>query len=319
MSGEGVLVTGGAGFIGSNLVDMLLEKGHAVYVLDNLSTGRLENISEHLESSRLRFIRGDIRDPLENHLNPRTLGEGPLIEAIFHLAARVDVTSSFQAPLEDAKVNYLGTMNVLDYALRNGIKKVVFSSSAAVYGDAIDLPVSEASVASPLSPYGLHKYSSEQLLSIYNDQYGMRNTSLRFFNVYGPRQDPSSPYSGVITKFLERATRGEPLTVFGDGDQTRDFIYVRDVATSIYAAYVRSARGTLNIATGTETSVNRLAQLILSVTGSGSQVVHSPARKGEILRSFADVSAASEMIGFESEHDLRSGLVETYRWFKGRR
>ncbi len=318
MSGQGVLVTGGAGFIGSHLVELLLEKGHAVYVLDDLSTGKMANIPADGGSDNLRFIRGDIGVELEASLNPRSLGGGPPIEAIFHLAARVDVTSSFQFPFDDAQVNYIGTMNVLDYALRNGIRKVVFSSSAAVYGMNVDTPLTESTAAHPLSPYGSHKLASERLLSIYNEQYDMRNTSLRFFNVYGPRQDPSSPYSGVISRFFEMALKGEPLTVFGDGEQTRDFVYVKDVADAVYASYVRPDRGVFNIATGRETSINKLASMVLSITGSRGEVVHVPERKGEVLRSLADVTAADEVLGFRAERDLRAGLSETFRWFRKR-
>jgi len=317
MTEEGLLVTGGAGFIGSNLSELLLDKGHAVYVLDDLSTGRLENLSEVKDEGNLRFVRGDVRDPLENYLTPRTLGEGPPIEAIFHLAARVDVTSSFKAPLDDARVNYLGTLNVLDFAMRNGIKKVVLASSAATYGDTVDLPVREGSNMQPMSPYGLHKLASEHLLRVYSDQYGMVNTSLRFFNVYGPRQDPSSPYSGVISIFFDRSISGKPLIVFGDGEQTRDFVYVGDVAEALYHAYLRSKGGVYNVATGKETTINDLALTVNSLTGSSAGIIHSPARKGEILRSVAGTTRAEEDLGFSAGCDLRTGLSRTMRWFKG--
>jgi UDP-glucose 4-epimerase len=319
MLDEGILVTGGAGFIGSNLVDLLLGKGHTVYVLDDLSTGRMENLEDASAHEGLRFIRGDVRDPLDNYLTPRSMGEGPRVDAIIHLAARVDVTSSFRAPLDDARTNYIGTLNVLDHALKNGIEKVVMASSAAVYGDTTVLPVNEDARARPLSPYGLHKLASEHLMDIYSDQYGMSNTCLRFFNVYGPRQDPTSPYSGVISKFFDRALLGQPLLVYGDGEQTRDFIYVGDVAEALYAAYVKSPGGVMNIATGKETSVNDLAKAVISASGSSSSVIHSPSRKGEILRSSADTRKAEKDIGFTANIDLKTGLMATLRHMKGRR
>jgi len=319
MANTGILVTGGAGFIGSNLVDLLVEKGHAVYILDDLSTGKLDNISEQLGEEHVKFIRGDVRTDLKNSLTARNLGDGPTIDAIFHLAARVDVTSSFQEPSADAAINYLGTLNVLDHALREGIRKVIFASSAAVYGDTSQVPVAESGPTIPLSPYGLHKLSSERMLRIYGAHYGMRCTSLRFFNVYGPRQDPSSPYSGVISRFMEKGTRREPMLIFGDGRQTRDFVYVGDVAAAMYMAYLRGDGAVLNVGTGKETSVNELARTVMGITGSNADPVHMPARKGEILRSCASTDDAKEVIGFSAETSLGEGLTLTCRYFKGRR
>jgi len=313
MTGEAVLVTGGAGFIGSNLIDILLEKGHVVYVLDDLSTGKLENMEHNLEDPNFKFVRGDVCRPLADSLTPSELGDGPRISAVFHLAARVDVTSSFEDPVRDANVNYLGTMNVLTYALRNDIKRVVLTSSAAVYGDTEELPVSEEAPPRPQSPYGAHKLASEQLLRIFSEQYRMSCVSLRLFNVYGPRQDPSNPYSGVISKFIDWGRSGRPFMIYGDGEQTRDFIFVKDAALALYSA-ASAPTGLYNVGTGKETSVNDLASAVFHMLGKEPKVVRMPARKGEILRSCASTELSEAAMGFVPETDLKEGLRATLRW-----
>lgn len=316
MSGEGVLVTGGAGFIGSHLVDLLVEKGHAVYVLDDLSSGRMENLSMHEGSDAIRFIKGDVSRPMDECLNPGSMKGGPEIGAIFHLAARVDVTTSISNPLDDARVNYIGTLNVLDFALRNGVENMIFSSSAAVYGDVKEIPTPEDAPKSPISPYGSHKLASENILGMFNEHYGMRCTALRFFNVYGPRQDPSNPYSGVISKFIDASLRKDPLIIFGDGNQSRDFVYVRDVAEALYRAYLRSPSMVLNIGTGRETTVNSLAKTVIRTSGYDGRTVHMPERKGEIIRSCARISMAREHLDLTADTDIQQGVVETMRWFR---
>jgi UDP-glucose 4-epimerase len=310
-------VTGGAGFIGSNLVDLLMEAGHTVYVIDDLSSGCLDNLARWQDHGSFRFIRGDVRRPLSESLTPNAVS-GPPIGTIFHLAAWVDVTSSFEHPGENAMINYLGTFNVLDYALKHDIRKVVFASSAAVYGDTTDLPVREEYPKRPLSPYGLNKLSSEMLLDVYNHQWDLECASLRFFNVYGPRQDPSNPYSGVISKFMEKARSREPLLVYGDGKQTRDFIYVEDVARALLMTARSDATGQMNLGTGRETSILDLCETIDELSGTELGRVLLPPRKGEIVRSCADISRIRERVGFEPETDLRSGMKSTYEWFRRR-
>ncbi|MGA1793193.1 MAG: NAD-dependent epimerase/dehydratase family protein [Thermoplasmatota archaeon] len=316
MRDQGVLVTGGAGFIGSNLVDLLMETGHTVYVLDDLSTGKMGNIQRWLSEDNFNFIQGDIRTPLDHVLTPHKLGGGPPITTVFHLAARVDVTSSFQDPRLDLEVNYLGTMNVLDHAVRSGVKKVVFTSSAAVYGDTDQLPISEMAPLGPLSPYGLHKMASEHLMEIYRQQYGLKYVTARLFNVFGPRQDPGNPYSGVISKFIHRSIKGEPLLIYGDGEQTRDFIYVRDVAEVLLKVASSELIGTLNVATGKETTVNDIADTVARISGKELRKVNLPERKGEIKRSVADVATLREKLFHEEATDLREGLKETSRWLE---
>ncbi len=311
-----VLVTGGAGFIGSNLVDLLRENGHPVMVLDNLSSGSIKNLERWMDDPSFKFIKGDIRRPLELALTPQAKGEGPPIGAIFHLAARVDVTTSFEKVLEDLEVNYVGTLNVLEYALRAGIKNIVFSSSAAVFGDTSSVPVSEDEVTAPLSPYGLNKLSSEQLMRIYTAQYGLSCKSLRFFNVYGPRQNPSNPYSGVISKFMSWALSSEPFLIYGDGSQTRDFVHVHDVVEALYSAASSPMSGTYNIGTGKETSILDLAREVASAAGIHPKTINMPARKGEILRSCAAIGLAAERLSWEPVIDLKEGVRSTFRWFQ---
>ncbi|MBN1390654.1 MAG: NAD-dependent epimerase/dehydratase family protein [Candidatus Thermoplasmatota archaeon] len=316
MKDQGVLVTGGAGFIGSNLVDVLMENGYTVYVVDDLSTGKIENLRRWTGEDNFNFIKGDIRTPLDNTLTPSRLGGGPPIRTIFHLAAKVDVTSSFLDPRLDLEVNYIGTMNVLDYAVRNGVGKVLFTSSAAVYGDSEVLPVRESQPTDPLSPYGLHKLSSENLIRIYHGQYGLDHTVCRLFNVYGPRQDPSNQYSGVISRFMEKARRSEPVLIYGDGEQTRDFVFVNDVARILVMAANSGLNGTFNVACGIETSVNDISSVIETISGNELRRVHLPERKGEIRRSVADISMLREDLHFTEFTGIREGLRETYRWFE---
>jgi UDP-glucose 4-epimerase len=316
MRDRGVLVTGGAGFIGSHLVDLLMENGYTVYVLDDLSTGKLDNIEQWMDNGNFRFIRGDIREPLDNTLTPSKLGGGPPIGTIFHLAARVDVTSSFNDPRSDMEVNYLGTLNVMDHAWKTDVHKIVFASSAAVYGDTDKLPISEGSEIDPLSPYGLNKFSSEMLFRIYHSQYGLDYTVLRFFNVYGPRQDPDNPYSGVISKFMNWGRKGEPLMIYGDGVQTRDFIYVGDVAQIMMAAAGSSFVGTMNVATGMENSILDLAEGVEDILGKTLKRVYLPERKGEIIKSTADVTRLRELVEPSQMTSLKEGLRATYRWFE---
>jgi UDP-glucose 4-epimerase len=311
-----ILVTGGAGFIGSNLVDLLMEEGYVVFVLDDLSTGSMDNLSGWIDHDNLRFIRGDIRRPLEDNLIPGLISNAPPIRTIFHLAARVDVTSSFEDPGDNANINYLATYNVLDYSLKHDISRVIFASSAAIYGDTTELPVREDMNKKPLSPYGLHKLSSEMLLDVYNNQWNLSTASLRFFNVYGPRQDPSNPYSGVISKFLERSVSGEPLLIYGDGEQTRDFIYVGDVARALLDTARSEITGQMNLGTGNEISILDLADVVEEISSMELKRIHMPPRKGEILRSCADVSRIRDLVGFEAETDLKEGMRKTAEWFR---
>jgi UDP-glucose 4-epimerase len=306
-----VVVTGGAGFIGSHTVDRLIESGHRVIVLDNFSTGKRQNLERWLGNPALEIVVCDVAHGIFAGLAPLVARHGP-IERIVHLAAQVSVVTSVANPLVDMQVNYGGTLHVLEYARAHGVKKVVFASSAAVYGDVAELPVDESTHCQPVSPYGIDKYASELALDYYACVHGVPTTALRFFNVYGPRQDPSSPYSGVISIFTDRARAGRPLTIFGDGGQTRDFVFVGDVVRAIVSALGDgNARLVANVGTGGETTVLQLAKAIVQLTGGTSEVTHAPARAGEILKSRARVDRLRNALGVVAQTSLIDGLRAT--------
>jgi len=317
MSKPIAVVTGGAGFIGSHLVDRLIEGGHRVVVLDNFSTGKRANLSRWLDrplsqpDGVLEIVTCDVAHGIFAALAPITQTHGP-VERIAHLAAQVSVVSSIANPLVDMTVNYGGTLHVLEYARATGVRKVAFASSAAVYGDTSTLPVSEDVPTRPVSPYGIHKLASEHALDYYAAVHGVPVTALRFFNVYGPRQDPSSPYSGVISIFADRARTGRPLTIFGDGKQTRDFVYVGDVVRALEVALGDGHSQTIaNVGTGRETTVLDLAKTVIELSGkTGSTIQHAEARPGEIVRSFARVERLAEL-GVVAKTALADGLRDT--------
>lgn len=307
-----VVVTGGAGFIGSHTVDRLLERGCRVAVLDNFSTGRRENLGRWSDDERLAVLTVDISDGIFAPLAPVVRRWGP-VERIIHLAAQTSVVYSVENPLVDVRQNYVGTVHVLEFARRTGAKKVVFSSSAAVYGDVSTLPVDEEAECAPLSPYGIDKLGSELFLRYHSAVHGLATSTLRFFNVYGPRQDPSSPYSGVISIFVDRAQAGRDLTIFGDGGQTRDFVFVGDVSRAVVAACFDDAGdgSAANIGTGRETTVQELAATVVELCGGRSAIRHAEAREGEIRRSVARVERARERWRFSATVELVDGLRET--------
>ena len=313
------VVTGGAGFIGSHTVDRLIELGHRVVVLDDFRTGKRANLARWLEPKHafagsdpaLELVTCDISHGIFAALAPITREHGP-VERIVHLAAQVSVVHSVANPLVDMSVNYGGTLHVLEYARATGVKKVVFASSAAVYGDVETMPVGEDTPTKPLSPYGIDKLASEHALDYYAAVHGVASTALRFFNVYGPRQDPSSPYSGVISIFSDRAKAGKPLTIFGDGGQTRDFVYVADVVRAITSALGDgNSRLVANVGTGGEISVLELARTIVELCGGKSTIEHAPARSGEIIKSRARVELLRDRLGVVAATALETGLRAT--------
>lgn len=312
-----ILVTGGAGFIGSHTVDRLVADGHRVVVVDDLRTGKRANLAQHgalsfAAGSPVELVVADVSHGLFAPLAAVTAAHGPIARAI-HLAAQVSVVHSLANPLVDVAVNYVGTVQVLEYARAAGVRKVAFASSAAVYGDTPVVPVVEDAPCRPLSPYGVDKLASELMLGAYAATHGVAATPLRFFNVYGPRQDPSSPYSGVISIFADRARAGKPLTIFGDGQQTRDFVYVGDVARAVVAAAMADGGdGTaMNIGTGRETTVRQLAEIVVGLAGTGVAISHAPARAGEIVRSLAAVARVRATLGWQAEVALADGLART--------
>lgn len=312
-----VLVTGGAGFIGSHTVDRLVSEGCRVVVVDDLRTGKRANLARHgaltfASGSPVELVIADISHGLFAPLAALTGAHGP-ISHLVHLAAQVSVVHSLANPLVDVQVNYAGTVHVLEYARATGARKLVFASSAAVYGEPGNEPTSEDAPTRPLSPYGVDKLASEHMMRAYAAVHGVASTPLRFFNVYGPRQDPTSPYSGVISIFADRARAGRPITIFGDGQQTRDFVYVEDVARAVVTA-LRTPGGDgspINVATGRETTVRGLAETIVGLAGSGSTIGHAEARPGEIVRSLAVVDRARALLDFAAATTLRDGLAAT--------
>ncbi len=273
-----VLVTGGAGFIGSHSVDLLLAQGHQVRVLDDLSSGKAENLQPH---PALELRIGDIRD--RDAVHAAMVG----IDAVLHLAAQVFVPVSIDQPVFSASVNVLGTVQVLDAARLAGVRRVVYASSAAIYGTPAALPVSEDTPSRPLSPYGLEKYIDEQYAALFQGLHGLSCCGMRYFNVYGPRQDPRSAYSGVISRFQDAIAAGRPLTVFGDGLQTRDFVSVFDVARANCTALTErtEVQGVINVATGTSVTLLELIAALGRAAGRELEVQHLPGRAGEVRDS----------------------------------
>ncbi|MBI4523163.1 MAG: SDR family oxidoreductase [Deltaproteobacteria bacterium] len=301
------LVTGGAGFIGSNVVKLLVEEGYDTVVLDNLSSGYQQNLEA---LAKARFVGGDIR----NGDLVSKLMDG--VNVVFHLAAAVGNLRSIEQPIEDSDVNVIGTVRVLEAARKAGVKKVVFSSSAAIFGEVKHLPIREDHPLDPESPYGASKMAAEKLCLAYSRLYEFEVACLRYFNVYGVNQRYDA-YGNVIPIFAHRLLHGQPLVIFGDGQQTRDFVNVRDVArANILAATTNGASGAFNIASGTSTTINSLVDILREIHGDRLAVEHAPPRKGEVRDSCADISAARKNLGFEPAVDIKQGLSEYVDWVK---
>jgi UDP-glucose 4-epimerase len=317
MAPQHILVTGGAGFIGSHLVERLLADGHAVTVFDDLSTGSRENLRDAfaMAPDRLALVEGDVRRPLGGQVPDGSLGP---VRRVVHLAAQVSVPASVRDPMGDRAVNLDGGFHVLDFARAVGAEKVVLASSAAAYGD-VALPACEDARPEPQSPYGAHKLGVEHYARQTAALYGVKTVNLRFFNIFGPRQSPQSGYAGVISIFIGRAVAGEPLTLFGDGAQTRDFVWVGDVVRTIVAA-LRGGPGAgeaVNVGTGRAVSLLALTEAVLAATGTRVPVVHAAARPGDILHSRADTRRLAATLGLRLEAPLVDGLARTARWMQG--
>lgn len=312
-----ILVTGGAGFIGSHTVDALMAKGLRVTVFDNLSTGYMTNLEQWEGHPHFQFIAGDVTGDVTQLLTLAVVRFGP-IARIAHFAAQTAVPISMDDPAGDIQSNLAGTARILEYARHNKVAKVFFASSSAVYDDDAPVPVSELSSARPSSPYGINKLAAEFYLDYYARLYGLCSTALRFMNVYGPRQDPKSWYSGVISIFLDRAVTGKPITIFEDGEQTRDFVYVTDVAKIVTHALLTDAgnNAVINIGTGVEVTINTLTRTILDLAGSASPVRYEPARAGDIRRSVTTMDKAQALLDFAPRVELREGLQATLAWVR---
>lgn len=300
-----VLVTGGAGFIGSHLVEALVTRGERVRVLDNLATGHRENLASI--ASEIEFVEGDLRDPD----TVQAAADG--MEVIYHQAALPSVTRSVQNPAASHATNLTGTLNVLLAARDRGVRRVVAASSSSVYGNTPVLPKVETMAPEPISPYAVTKLAGEHYCRVFATIYGLSTVSLRYFNVFGPRQDPASQYAGALARFVSCARRGEPYPVYGDGEQSRDFTYVENVVRANLLAGDSAFDGgaVLNIAFGARTTLNQIISLLNELTGQNLPVHYAPPRVGDVRHSHADISRARELLGYEPAVDVREGLRRT--------
>jgi nucleoside-diphosphate-sugar epimerase len=296
------LVTGGAGFIGGHIVERLLLEGWEVRVLDDFSTGRAENLES--VASQIELLKGDIRDVA---LVTRAV-EG--MEVVFHEAAVPSVPRSVEEPVRTNDVNVNGTLNVLEQARQAGVRRVVYAASSSAYGDTPTLPKIESMPANPMSPYALQKYVGEVYCRLYANLYGLETVALRYFNIYGPRQNPDSEYAAVIPRFLRACLQGESPHIYGDGEQTRDFTFVGDaVQANLLAADAKRASGhVMNVGGGARTSLNLLLETIRQITGTKLPAIHEPARAGDVRDSLAALDRAGDLLGYVPGTSLRQGL-----------
>jgi len=306
-----ILVTGGAGFIGSHLTARLVDRGHDVFVLDNLSTGTMKNLSHIQCRQNLKVLRADIRRIPRSFL--RRLRR---IDGVCHLAAMTSVQESVKNPVPTTEVNLIGTLRVLEAARKLRAHRIVYGSSAAVYGTPRGFPITEDADMSPISPYGSSKAASELYCKAFEQNHGIEAISLRYFNVYGPRQ-ASGQYSGVISIFARKLLRRLPLPIFGDGTQSRDFVFVADAIDGTIAALEKESLQSrrFNIASGKETTILEVAKMMQEIAEASSDFIFKPPRKGDVRRSVANVARAQDELGFRPATDLRDGLSATIQWF----
>lgn len=302
-----VVVTGGAGFIGSNLAEELLKK-HEVTVIDNLSTGRIENLDQIID--KINFIEGSITD--QDLLKEAFSGS----DTVFHQAAIPSVQRSVDNPIASNEANVEGTLKVLVAARDCNVRKVVYASSSSAYGDTPTLPKKEEMKPNPKSPYAISKLAGEYYCRVFSEVYGLKTACLRYFNVYGPRQNPESQYAAVIPRFITRVLANSPPVIYGDGKQTRDFTFVKDVVKANILAMQSPAEGVFNIACGQRVSLNELAGKIMKITGVKLDPIYDEPRQGDVRDSLADISSARDKLGYRPDFDLDSGLEETIRWFR---
>jgi len=304
------LVTGGAGFIGSNTVDELVRRGNSVVVLDDLSSGKEENLAEI--RNKITFIKGSITDI---EVVRKAMHEA---DYVLHLAARTSVPRSVKDPIETNRINIDGTLNVLVAAKDVKVKRVVFAASSSAYGETPTLPKVETMQPQPISPYGVTKYVGELYAQTFGRCYGLENVSVRYFNIFGPRQDPSSPYSGVLAKFCTAFLEGSQPVVFGDGEQTRDFTFVENaVQANLLACEAPNVSGRVfNVGTGGRVSLNQVLRALEEITGKTLETKYDPPRDGDIRDSQADISQAKEFLGYDPQIGFEEGLARTFEWYR---
>lgn len=304
------LVTGGAGFIGSNTVDELVRRGHGVVVLDDLSSGKEENLAE--VRNKITFIKGSITDL---DIVRRAVQEA---DYVLHLAARTSVPRSVKDPLETNRINVDGTLNVLIAARDAKVKRIVFSASSSAYGETPTLPKVETMQPAPISPYGVTKFAGELYAQVFGRAYGLENVSLRYFNVFGPRQDPGSPYSGVLSKFITAFLEDGQPVVFGDGEQSRDFTYVENVVqANLLACEAANASGKVfNVGVGGRFTLNQTLRLLEQISGKSLPAKYEPPRDGDIRDSQADIAQSREILGYDPTIEFEEGLRHTYEWYR---
>jgi UDP-N-acetylglucosamine/UDP-N-acetylgalactosamine 4-epimerase len=311
-----ILVTGGAGFIGSNLVESLLlnPQVELVRVLDNLATGSIKNIQEFESNGRFEFVQGDIRD-YETCLKAT---EG--IELISHQAALGSVPRSINDPLTTNEVNINGTLNIFTAAKERGIKRVVYAASSSTYGDHPGLPKIEDKIGNPLSPYAVTKYVNELYAKVYANVYGLQTIGLRYFNVFGPRQNPAGPYAAVIPLFIKAVLDNEPPTINGDGEHSRDFTYVANAVhaneCALFTNNVKAVDEVYNVAVGERTSLNQLFETIKEIAGSDLAPIYGPERTGDVKHSLADITKAKVLLAYNPSVSIKLGLKTTFEWYR---
>jgi UDP-glucose 4-epimerase len=308
-----ILVTGGAGFIGSHIVDRLISEDFEVTVIDNLQTGHLKNLKGNEKRKELHFVRGDIRDisSVRNAIKD--------VDAVFHEAAFLDVALSFENPVLTNEMNVNGTLNILKASSDFGVKRFINASSAAVYGSTLRSQKKEDDPLNPTSPYGVSKLAAESYVRLFNNLYGMETVSLRYFNVYGPRQSFNirSAYGGVIALCVNRLLKNIPPIIYGDGEQTRDFVYVQDVVeANMLALNAKNAVGeTFNVGNGSSTSINQIVELLKEITHQDLRNIYSDPRPGDIRHGYADINKARRLLGYDPKFSIKEGLTELLDWY----
>lgn len=311
-----LLITGGAGFIGSNLVEHFLEDERIglVRVLDNLSNGYIENIQEYFDHPRFEFIEGDIRD----YETCFKACEG--IDKISHQAALGSVPRSIENPMQSTEVNILGTVNLMHAAVQHKVERIILAFSSSTYGDHSDLPKVEENIGNPLSPYAVTKASIEQFADVFGKTYGLKWIGLRYFNVFGPKQNPNNPYAAVIPIFVDAALSEKTITVNGDGDTSRDFTYVKNAVwaneLSLFSANEDSLNQIYNVACGDRITLNEVLEILRTLNPVELKVTYGPARKGDVLHSQANIGKASRLLGYKPMIDFKEGLSRTYKFIK---